>query len=831
MSEEIRSPAVPSDAALIMALRQGDDTAYGELYRRHADAARGLARQLVHGKSEVDDVVSETFARVLDLMRRGGGPESAFRPYLLTAVRRVAYDRFRTDRRSVVTDEIEGYDPGTPFVDPAIAGLERSLIARAFYSLPERWRAVLWHTEVEEARPADVAPLLGLSANGVAALAYRAREGLRQAYLQMHLSGAADETCRPALERLGAYVRGGLSKRETPIVESHLSDCADCRGVYAELADVNVGLKGVIGPLIAGPALGGYLAAHAGGAGFGGLFGWWTRMPKRAQQGTAAGGAVAVVAAAVAFALVADHGRPPQKPRAAARPTPKPPAQSQPKPKRPHPQPPVPKPPVPKPRVPKPQAPYAPAAKRKPPRAAPAPHHPPQPPATRSPRPTRSGPRSPLPPRSPRPRLTARVGPVGELVRGEYGIVGMWVRNAGHAATRDVIADVTLPSGVTFTTPGGPGGAAPGAASVGGGWTCRPAGDRDGTVRCAHGTVPGGETSRAYLRVRVAGDAPLGTPPRVAVRSGRVRLTARGDDGVRATGLAARYATAGNVRTVQAGNALLSCPGTAPGCDRARQRLGDRRDDDLWDMSPYDADDDAGTSSSSAAKLALPGRVRWAGLYWSGVRTDGDAGAAKLRGPGQQGYTTVHTTNVRTDRLPSFPAYQAFADVTEQVRRYGAGTWWAADVATAPGATHYAGWSLVVVTDDPAAPYAQAAVLDSTPRRVLSPGDRRLDLALSGLLPAAVPARIGVVAWEGDAGLAGDRITLGGHALRPAEGDRDAGNVMDGSAHGATGPSLTFGVDVKTFQARLPAHPKLRFTTYQDAYLLGVITLTSPMRT
>ena len=55
------------------------------------------------------------------------------------------------------------------------------MIARAFASLPERWQAVLWHTEIEGARPADVAPLLGLTANSVAALAYRAREGLRQA--------------------------------------------------------------------------------------------------------------------------------------------------------------------------------------------------------------------------------------------------------------------------------------------------------------------------------------------------------------------------------------------------------------------------------------------------------------------------------------------------------------------------------------------------------------------------------------------------------------------------------------------------------------------------
>lgn len=38
---------------------------------------------------------------------------------------------------------------GLPFSDPVRADLERSLIARAFRSLPERWYAVLWHRDVE----------------------------------------------------------------------------------------------------------------------------------------------------------------------------------------------------------------------------------------------------------------------------------------------------------------------------------------------------------------------------------------------------------------------------------------------------------------------------------------------------------------------------------------------------------------------------------------------------------------------------------------------------------------------------------------------------------
>jgi RNA polymerase sigma factor (sigma-70 family) len=190
-------PWPPADAELIAASRAGDTTAYATLYERHAAAAHRLARQLVRGHAEADDIVAESFAKLLDLLRRGGGPEGVFRPYLLTTVRRAAYDRHRAERRQVVTDQMEAFDPGVPFADPAVANLERTMIARAFASLPERWQAVLWHTEIEGAKPAEVASLLGLTANGVAALAYRAREGLRQAYLQMHLSDAARSECLP----------------------------------------------------------------------------------------------------------------------------------------------------------------------------------------------------------------------------------------------------------------------------------------------------------------------------------------------------------------------------------------------------------------------------------------------------------------------------------------------------------------------------------------------------------------------------------------------------------------------------------------------------------
>ena len=82
-----QEPLPPGDADLIKASRTGDAAAYDSLYRRHVAAAHGLARQLVRSRAEADDVVAETFAKILDLLHRGGGPDDAFRPYLLTAVR------------------------------------------------------------------------------------------------------------------------------------------------------------------------------------------------------------------------------------------------------------------------------------------------------------------------------------------------------------------------------------------------------------------------------------------------------------------------------------------------------------------------------------------------------------------------------------------------------------------------------------------------------------------------------------------------------------------------------------------------------------------------
>ena len=301
-----------SDAALIAAVRGGDVEAYGLLYARHVDSARRLARAL-STDGEADDLVSEAFAKVLVVLQRGDGPDTALRPYLLTALRRLHVDRVRSVARTRPTDDIAAYDAGEAFHDTAVAGFESGAAARAFASLPERWQLVLWHLEVEGQKPAEVAPLLGISANSVSALGYRAREGLRQAFVSMHAQTADDERCATTRARLGAFIRNDVSRRDSAAIEAHLRDCRECAAIYLELVEVNSDLRALIAPLVLGGAAAAYLGGSlAGGTGAAGVLtgagAFLTRGWGRALAGATAAGVVVTGAVVGVNAMADDPG-------------------------------------------------------------------------------------------------------------------------------------------------------------------------------------------------------------------------------------------------------------------------------------------------------------------------------------------------------------------------------------------------------------------------------------------------------------------------------------------------------------------------------------------
>lgn len=224
------------DSELIALTRAGRDDAFAELYRRHSFAAVRLARHLGH-REDSDDVAGEAFVRILDLLRQGRGPEGSFRSYLHAAIRSESKRRLRADGQIASTDDDSVNRALEDFATGRLDAFERPTIRAAYESLPERWRSVLWSIEVERRKPQDLAAHLGLTANGVSALAYRARSGLRDAYLAQHLKlDPADGVLHADTRALFVPVlRATASRGERVEVQTHLASCEPCRAVFAEL--------------------------------------------------------------------------------------------------------------------------------------------------------------------------------------------------------------------------------------------------------------------------------------------------------------------------------------------------------------------------------------------------------------------------------------------------------------------------------------------------------------------------------------------------------------------------------------------------------------------
>ena len=178
----------PTDAELAASAAGGEAAAFDELYRRHADAAWRVAQAVAANADDAADAVAEAFIKIFQALPAGRlTHEVPFRAYLLKATRNAAIDTLRRSQRVQPTDEWASLEEPTFAAGPferVVIGEDVALVANAFRSLPERWRSVLWMTEIEGMPAREVARVLGMSANAVAQLARRARAGLRRNYLQ-----------------------------------------------------------------------------------------------------------------------------------------------------------------------------------------------------------------------------------------------------------------------------------------------------------------------------------------------------------------------------------------------------------------------------------------------------------------------------------------------------------------------------------------------------------------------------------------------------------------------------------------------------------------------
>lgn len=248
-----------TDAALIAAVRAGDQRAFAELWRRHSPAALAVARATTT-RFDAEDLVQESFSRIYRALLGGSGPESAFRAYLFTTVRNTAaaWGRGQLEDADPFLDEVIHPDSSE---EARALELDGTFLGAAFRTLPERWQEVLWYTEVERLSPRELTVVLGTDSNSISALAYRAREGLRLAWVQAHLAEPGlNPECEWSVPRLGSHARGALSARHRERLSAHLLGCVSCSAADHEAREVVSHLRVLLAPLLLGGGAAGYLA-------------------------------------------------------------------------------------------------------------------------------------------------------------------------------------------------------------------------------------------------------------------------------------------------------------------------------------------------------------------------------------------------------------------------------------------------------------------------------------------------------------------------------------------------------------------------------------------
>jgi DNA-directed RNA polymerase specialized sigma24 family protein len=197
------SPAVSAEVDLVRQAGRGDGEAFHELYRRHSQPAWRLAQAVAPNRESAVAAFRDGFTKAVRSHKQSRRDPSrgAFRPQVLAAVYRSGVDQ------NYERDAID-HKPASSRAKAATP--EAALADAAFRSLPERWRAAVWLSEVENLDPPRIATVLGVSVPVATQLVARGRRGLAGRFAQAHQE--APEHLGPVIRPLAFAIPANLAE-------------------------------------------------------------------------------------------------------------------------------------------------------------------------------------------------------------------------------------------------------------------------------------------------------------------------------------------------------------------------------------------------------------------------------------------------------------------------------------------------------------------------------------------------------------------------------------------------------------------------------------------
>lgn len=183
-----------SDEALVAAFLAGEESAFADLWRRHAPAAHAAVRRFARSPDDGADLVQRAFLRALEAARRRARfpfrSPFPFRPFILRTALNLAKNHVRDEARwrrvpvEAVDDEgVAPQDPvATPAAEVSVLRAERDeLVRAAVRRLPRRQREVLTLRIDAGLSFAEVAAALGITEGNARVSFHHAARRLRAA--------------------------------------------------------------------------------------------------------------------------------------------------------------------------------------------------------------------------------------------------------------------------------------------------------------------------------------------------------------------------------------------------------------------------------------------------------------------------------------------------------------------------------------------------------------------------------------------------------------------------------------------------------------------------
>ncbi|HKO51491.1 MAG TPA: sigma-70 family RNA polymerase sigma factor [Polyangiaceae bacterium] len=165
-----KSGAGPSDAALVLAARAGEEWAREALFRRYVRLALGLAYRILPRDADIDDLVQDSFLSAFQRLDRLSNPQ-AFQAWLSAIVVRTAGKRLRRRRLQVRLGLVRSEPLDVDQVVSRSAPPDVAAELRAVYGLLERLsveeRIALVLRRVERLEIPEIAEQMGLSTSTV----------------------------------------------------------------------------------------------------------------------------------------------------------------------------------------------------------------------------------------------------------------------------------------------------------------------------------------------------------------------------------------------------------------------------------------------------------------------------------------------------------------------------------------------------------------------------------------------------------------------------------------------------------------------------------------